>query len=80
MSTNLKVSHYQMHWCTRTRIGTIKLIIPNGAQNAEVDLPDLSATEFHAVSTMLRNEKPIYWNAEDAMLFTGSEMVGEEEL
>ncbi|MBL8040698.1 MAG: hypothetical protein JNM04_05060 [Chthonomonas sp.] len=76
----MKVSHYQMHWNTKTRIGAVRLIIPNGPTNAEVELTDMSAQEFHVVSTMLRNEKPIFWDPESGMLYTGSEMVGEEEL
>lgn len=56
--------------------GTIKLILSGSTH----DLVGLDAMSFHALVDLLRNERPVYYNADDDTVHTLSELVGEVEM
>ena len=76
----LKIYHYRMHFNYMERKNEITLVAQLGQELEYHTLRDLSASEFHAIGVMLREEKPIYYTPETGVLETAEEMVGEKEL
>lgn len=76
----LRISWYRAAWSVVQKSGSITLVVAGNAQNHEVHLTGLAATELHAVLDILRNERPVYWDPQGEMLYTGNEIVGEEEI
>lgn len=70
------VTHYQAHWHFPSNSGSIVLVFANGQH----EINGLNAESFHAVVDILRNERPVYWNAVDQKIHTLSELVGEGEM
>lgn len=73
------VSLYRLHWNIRTGHGQIVLVLGEIPLQREVKMENVGPAEFMAVSDMLRNESPIFWDGELAEISTGHEPVGEGE-
>jgi hypothetical protein len=71
-----RVQWYRLEWDTEEKLGTVVLVIPG----KEREIIGLEPDEFHAISTMLRNERPIFWDEQARTILTGNEVVGEEEI
>jgi hypothetical protein len=72
-----RVTHYKLEFRPQRRLGQITLVLQGGS---EVVLKDLLAETFHAVSVMLREERPIFFDSAEGAILTGSEPVGEDEI
>lgn len=75
----LKVSHYKLKWDLRDQMGSVTLVMM-GPEGPTHEIIGLKYEPYMALVDMLRNEKPVFWDAQAEVLSTGSEMVGEEEL
>ncbi|MFQ3587710.1 MAG: hypothetical protein SNJ74_01150 [Fimbriimonadaceae bacterium] len=73
------VSLYQLYWNVRTGQGRIVLVLGEIPLQREVKLENIGPEEFAAVSDLLRNERPIFWDPQTAEIATGYEPVGEGE-
>lgn len=73
------VSLYQLFWNVRTGQGRVVLVLGEIPLQREVKLENIGPDEFAAVSDLLRNERPIFWDGESAEICTGFEPVGEGE-
>jgi hypothetical protein len=71
------VTHYRAAWHYERACGTVALVFPDGT---EKELENLDAMHFHAITTLLRNERPIQWIEETQTLSTLKEMTGETEI
>lgn len=72
-----RVSHYKLQFRPHKRLGKVTVVLQGGQ---EVHFDDLLAETFHAMSVMLREERPIFYDASSGSIFTGAEPVGEDEI
>ena len=72
----LSITHYRAEWSFQTGTGRIFLVGPQG----EHEIAGLDAMSFHAVVTLLRNERPIQYDPENQVVKTLNEITGEEEM
>ncbi|MEM7132595.1 MAG: hypothetical protein AAF702_40200 [Chloroflexota bacterium] len=71
-----EVIHYSFFWRTEDNTGVFQLALADGTGGSlEPDSPQ----EAMLLLDVLRNEKPIYYEAEHQLLMTGLEPVGEGE-
>lgn len=71
------VTHYRAAWRYEKANGLVTLIFNDGTEQY---LDNLDATHFHAITTLLRNERPIQWIEESQTLTTLQEITGETEI
>lgn len=72
----LSITHYRAEWSFQTGAGRVFLVGPQG----EHEIAGLDAMSFHAVVTLLRNERPIQYDPENQVVKTLNEITGEEEM
>lgn len=77
MSIEARVSHYRAGWNHTHRRGSIVLVTDT---RGEAVLDNLMPDEWLALVDLLRNERPIFWDAPTQTLYTRNEIVGEEEM
>lgn len=73
------ITHYRLMWDVTAGRGSIALLFSQGASD-EVLLNDLDPAAYRVIVDILRNERPVYWDAAAQRLATGAERVGEEEI
>lgn len=71
------VTHYRAAWSFEKTNGLVTLVFIDGTER---HLDNLDALHFHAITTLLRNERPIQWIEESQTLTTLKEMTGETEI
>ena len=72
----IKITKYQARWEPYGHKGMIWILLTSGSSiQFSIDDPN----EFNAIVSLLRNEKPMYWNVTKNAMQTLSEEVGEEE-
>ena len=76
---DMRVTHYKLNWNFREGFGTIDLIDGASPGARELTITGLKYHDYRALVDMLRNERPVFYNAVAEELYTGLEMSGEEE-
>ena len=76
---DMRVSHYKLTWIIPEGYGIIKLIDSATPGATEVTLTGLKYHDYSALVDILRNERPVFYDAMAEALYTASEMTGEEE-
>lgn len=74
------ITHYRLAWRPETNTGTITLVEGNAHPPAEISFGALDPASFQALSVMLREERPVYFDPSTNMIETGMERVGEDEI
>lgn len=72
----IKIEKYQMAWNAGKNEGMLILLTEDGGT---VNQPIDSAEEGYFLMDMLRNEEPVFYNAEADIIVTGFEPIGEGE-
>lgn len=81
MSANAsRVTWYRLAWSHGQRVGAVTLVCQGNVANSEHHLTGLTSQELHALADLLRNERPVFYDPHQQLLYTGNEMVGEEEV
>lgn len=76
----VEIMAYKPEWDVARKVGRIKIAAPQESgpwfyEEIEVD----SAVEMQMLVDILRNEKPVYFDAQNRQLLTGYEPTGEGE-
>ena len=69
-----RISFYDVDWDRRKAVGGVCLSFDDRSQ---VDLRPVSAEELALLATVLRNEKPVYYDEETDSLSTRQALVGK---
>ena len=75
---DMRVSHYKLNWNCSESWGTITLVDSMSLGAKEVEISALKYHDYSAMVDMLRNEKPVFYDAIAEELYTGPEMTGED--
>lgn len=70
------VEKYQVAWQHSSHVGVVKLSFQGGGGK---QIQPLTFEDYSAMVDMLRNEKPVWYDENQALLATFHEPVGEEE-
>lgn len=70
------VEKYQIGWRHSKQFGVIRLIFKGGGHK---HIDPLTFEDYTAMTDILRNEKPVWYDDNQALLGTFQEPVGEEE-
>lgn len=73
---NSKIEKYQMAWNAGKNEGMLILLLEGGGT---INQPIDSAEEGYFLLDMLRNEDPVFYDANADIILTGFEPVGEGE-
>ncbi len=76
---DMRVTHYKLNWNFSEGFGTIVLVDGAIPGSKEATVTGLKYHDYAALVDMLRNERPVYYDAVADELYTGPEMSGEEE-
>jgi len=71
-----EIHSYKITWRPIDNAGTIHVAMSNGTS---APIPIDSAQEMAMMIDLLRNEKPVFYNAKHQLVCTGFEAVGEGE-
>lgn len=72
-----RVTHYKLSFFPGSGRGEITLMLMGGQ---EAKIAHLEPNTFHALSVVLREERPIFFDPATMSIQTGAEPVGEDEI
>jgi|GEM_PF-1163824 len=75
-----RILFYRLHWSVQAKLGNVVLVTGGVTDQTETTLENLTAPEFQTLVMVLRHERPLYFDPATATVFSGNEIVGEEEI